>query len=48
MTKYDNDINGWWDTYVTTPYTKGEKELDECIQDFKDQVKANIVDITVD
>ena len=48
MTKYDNDINSWWDTYVTTPYTKGEKELDECIQDFKDQVKANIVDIVVE
>ena len=42
LTKYDNDINGWWDTYVTTPYTKGEKSYDECIADFIAQVQANI------
>ena len=48
MSEYDSDINDLWDKFVTQPYTKGEKDLDTCLQDFKDQVKATITTITVE
>jgi hypothetical protein len=48
MSEYDDTINGLWDTYVTTPYTKGEKDLDTCLAEFKDAVAAQITTITVE
>ena len=48
MSRYDSTLNGLWDTYVTTPFTKGEKELDECLAEFKTAVAAQITDITVE
>ena len=48
MSEYDSTINDLWDKFVTQPYTKGEKEIDECLTDFKDQVAATITTITVE
>lgn len=48
MSQYDDTINGLWNDYVTTPYTKGEKELDECLTEFKAAVAAAITTISVD
>ena len=48
MSRYDETINGLWDSLVTQPYIKGEKELDECIAEFKAQVATQITDITVE
>ena len=48
MSEYDADINDLWDKFVTTPYTKGEKDLDACLADFKEQVAATITTITVE
>lgn len=48
MTEYDDIINGKWDTFVTTPYSKGEKGLDECIADFKAEVKAAYPELIVE
>ena len=48
MSEYDADINDLWDKYVTTPYTKGEKDLDTCLAEFKAAVAAAIQTITVE
>ena len=48
MTDYDEKINSLWSDFVTTPYSKGEKALDECIADFKDQVKVAYPDLIVE
>jgi len=47
MSEYDDTINGLWNDYVTTPYTKGEKTLEECLNDFYTAVAAAIVTIAV-
>ena len=48
MSEYDDTINGLWNDYVTTPYTKGEKDLDTCLAEFKAAVAAAITTITVE
>ncbi len=48
MSEYDDTINGLWNDYVTTPYTKGEKDLDTCLAEFKTAVAAAITTITVE
>ena len=48
MSEYDDTINGLWNDYVTTPYTKGEKDIDTCLAEFKDAVAAAITTITVE
>lgn len=48
MTEYDETINSLFDSNCTTPYTKGEKDLDTAIADFKAAVQTQITDITVD
>ena len=48
MTEYDETINSAWSDYVTTPYTKGEADLETCIANFKAEIAAKIVDITVE
>jgi hypothetical protein len=48
MTEYDDKINTAWSDNVTTPYEKGELELDECIAKFKEAVAAAYTDITVE
>ncbi len=48
MSEYDDTINGLWNDYVTTPYTKGEKDLDTCLTEFKAAVAAAITTIAVE
>lgn len=48
MTDYDEKMNSLWDTYVSTPYSKGEKDLDACIADFKAQVTAQFPELVVE
>lgn len=48
MTDYDEKLNSLWSDFVTTPYSKGEKEVDECIADFKEQVKLAYPDLIVE
>ncbi|MBR6668118.1 MAG: carbohydrate ABC transporter substrate-binding protein [Clostridia bacterium] len=48
MTDYDEKMNSLWSDFVTTPYSKGEKDLDTCIADFKDQVKLAYPDLIVE
>ena len=48
MSEYDDTINSLWNDYVTTPYTKGEKDLDTCLTEFKAAVAAAITTITVE
>jgi hypothetical protein len=48
MSEYDDTINSLWSDYVTTPYTKGEKDLDTCLAEFKTAVAAAITTITVE
>ena len=48
MSEYDDTINSLWNDYVTTPYTKGEKDLDTCLKEFKEAVAAAITTITVE
>ena len=48
MSRYDETINGLWDSLVVQPYIKGEKELDDCIAEFKAQVATQITDIVVE
>ena len=48
MSQYDSTINSLWSDYVTTPYTKGEKDLDTCLAEFKAAVAAAIQTITVE
>ena len=48
MTDYDEKMNSLWQDYVTTPYSKGEKELDACIAEFKAQVTAQFPELVVE
>ncbi|MBR5560768.1 MAG: hypothetical protein IKU73_05075, partial [Clostridia bacterium] len=48
MTDYDEKMNSLWQDYVTTPYSKGEKELDDCITEFKAQVTAQFPNLIVE
>ena len=48
MSEYDDTLNSLWSDYVTTPYTKGEKDLDTCLTEFKAAVAAAITTITVE
>jgi hypothetical protein len=48
MTEYDADINTMWSDNVTTPYSKGEQDLDTCIANFKAAVAAAFTDIVVE
>ena len=48
MTDYDETMNNYWRDYVTNPYTKGEKELDDCIAEFKAQVSAQFPELVVE
>ncbi|MBQ9251204.1 MAG: hypothetical protein IJ188_01035 [Clostridia bacterium] len=48
MSEYDDTINSLFSDYVTTPYTKGEKDLDTAIDEFKAAVAAQITTITVE
>jgi hypothetical protein len=48
MTEYDDAINTLWSDNVTTPYIKGEKDLDTAIADFKAAVAAAFANIIVE
>ena len=48
MSQYDSTINGLWQDYVTTPYSRGEVDIDTALQNFKDAVAAAITTITVE
>ena len=48
MTDYDEKINSLWSDFVTTPYSKGEAELDAAIAEFKAQVKAQFPELVVE
>ena len=48
MSEYDDTINSIWSDFVTTPYTKGEKDLDTCLEEFKAEVASRIAGITVE
>lgn len=48
MTEYDADINDLWGKFVTAPYSKGEKDLDTCIADFKAEVAATFANLVVE
>ncbi len=48
MTEYDDAIYTLWNDNVTTPYMKGEKDLDTAIVDFKAAVAAAFTNIVVE
>lgn len=48
MTDYDEKINSLWSDYVTTPYSKGEVELEAGIAEFKAQVAAQFPELVVE
>ncbi len=48
MTEYDDTINTLWGDNVTTPYSKGEFDLDTCIANFKTAVAAAFTNIVVE
>ncbi|MBQ3486464.1 MAG: carbohydrate ABC transporter substrate-binding protein [Clostridia bacterium] len=48
MTDYDEKMNSLWDQFVTTPYSKGEMELDAAIAEFKAQVTAQFPELVVE
>lgn len=48
MTEYDETINTAWSDFVTTPYTKGEKDLDTCLAEFKAEIASKITNIVVE
>ena len=48
MTDYDEKMNSLWSDFVTTPYSKGEVELDAAIAEFKAQVKAQFPELVVE
>ena len=48
MTEYDDTINTLWGDNVTTPYSKGEFDLDTCIANFKAAVAAAFNNIVVE
>ena len=45
---YDATLNDLWNTYVVEPYTLGEKDLDACVAEFREQAKAAIPSLIVD
>jgi len=47
VTKYDETMNFLWSDYVTTPYSKGQKDLDTAIADFKAQVTAQFPELII-
>jgi hypothetical protein len=48
MTDYDETMNGLWRDNVTTPYSKGEVELDAAIANFKAAVAAQFPELVVE
>ena len=48
MTDYDEKMNSLWSDFVTTPYSKGEKDLDAAIADFKVQVAAQFPELVIE
>lgn len=48
MTDYDEKLNSLWSDFVTTPYSKGEKDLDAAIADFKVQVAAQFPELVIE
>ncbi len=48
VTAYDADINSLFNDHAVTPYSKGEKDLDTAIEDFKNEVSAAFADVTVE
>ena len=48
MTDYDEKMNSLWDTCVTTPYSKGEMDLDAAIAEFKAQVAAQFPELVIE
>ncbi len=48
MTDYDEKMNSLWSDFVTTPYSLGEKDLDTCIEDFKNEVRAQYPELIVE
>jgi len=48
MTDYDEKMNSLWSDNVTTPYSKGEKDLDTAIADFKAAVAAQFPELIVE
>ena len=48
MTDYDEKMNSLWSDFVTTPYSKGEKDLDTAIADFKEQVAAQFPELVIE
>ena len=48
VTRYDADINGIFNDHAVIPYSKGEKDMDTAIADFKNEVKAAFTDLIVE
>ena len=48
MTDYDEKMNSLWSDHVTTPYSKGEVDLDTAIANFKAQVIAQFPELIVE
>jgi hypothetical protein len=48
MTDYDEKMNSLWSDYVTTPYSKGEMDLDAAIAEFKAQVAAQFPELVIE
>ena len=48
MTDYDEKMNSLWSDHVTTPYSKGEVDLDTAIANFKAQVTAQFPELVVE
>lgn len=48
ITEYDQEINSLFLDYALTPYSKGEIELDEAINNFKEQVQNSFPDLIIE
>ena len=48
MTDYDEKMNSLWSDLVTTPYSKGEVDLDTAIANFKAEVAAQFPDLVIE
>ncbi len=48
MTDYDEKMNSLWSENVTTPYAKGEVDLDTAIANFKAAVAAQFPELVVE
>ncbi|MBP3648991.1 MAG: carbohydrate ABC transporter substrate-binding protein, partial [Clostridia bacterium] len=48
MTDYDEKMNSLWSDLVTTPYSKGEVDLDTAIANFKAEVAAQFPELVVE